>query len=139
REDVRDRDGACRRERLLADELHEVGDRLQQSERACTVRAVAELHAAHDLALRQGEVCEQQQDDVDDDERLDEQDPPRLGHCDFASFVGEIASVTGPLRPLERSRATSATPARSLLESCAVHSAEVRSEDTVTASPSAMP
>ena len=40
-----------REEVLLAHELDQVGDRLEQAEGACAVRPVAKLHAAEELAL----------------------------------------------------------------------------------------
>ena len=92
-------DRARRRERLLAHELHEVGDRLQQAERARAVRPVAQLHAAHHLALDQRQVREEDEDDVDDDDGFDERDPPGLCHA-VASFLGEGARVDAAAQAL---------------------------------------
>ena len=69
RREVEEVDSAGRRA-LLADELDEVGDRLEEPERPGAVRPVAELHAAEELALEPGRVGEGDHDEVDDDEAL---------------------------------------------------------------------
>ena len=68
-EDVEDVDRRGREEALLADQLDQVGDRLQQAVRAGPVRAVAELHPPHHLALGEREVRERDEDEVDHDRR----------------------------------------------------------------------
>ena len=78
RDDVGDHLDLAREERLLADELDQVGDRLQQAERPGAVRADAELHAPEQLALDQRRVGERDEDEVDDHDRLDQRDPPDL-------------------------------------------------------------
>ena len=55
---ISDVDRARREEALLADQLDQVGDRLQEPERARAVRPVAELHPAEQLALEPGRVGE---------------------------------------------------------------------------------
>ena len=116
-------DRARRRERLLAHELHEVGDRLQQAERACAVRAVAQLHASHHLALEPRQVREEHEHEVDDDHRLDDRDPPglvsrvrlvprRARQCDAAVEVLRVLvarSSATPSRSFVRERARSST------------------------------
>ena len=67
REDVEHVDGRAGEEALLPDELHHVGDRLQEPERAGAVRPVAELHPPHHLPLGQRQIGEGADDEVDDD------------------------------------------------------------------------
>src|SRR5581483_559696 len=112
REDVRQLDRRRRRERLLADELDEVGDRLQEAELAGAVRAVAELHPAHQLPLDQRQVGEEAEDDVDDHQSFDEGDPPglRRGHALTSSRA--FSSSTMPPSPSACSIATRAIPLR---------------------------
>ena len=76
REDVEHVDRGGGEEALLADQLDEVGDRLQEPVGAGAVRAVAQLHPPHHLALGERQVREADEDEVDDDERLDRGDPP---------------------------------------------------------------
>ena len=61
RDDVRQVARGGREERLLADQLDQVGDRLQEAERAGAVRAVALLQAAEHLAFEPRQVRERQQ------------------------------------------------------------------------------
>ena len=107
---------------LLADQLHEVGDRLQQAERAGAVRPVAELHAAEELALDPRHVREHAQQQVDDQEGLDERRSTRA------------RSLSPPRPDAPRSPACSAairtTPATSLLLTRARSSTEVPFERT---------
>ena len=90
--DVEDVDRRGREEALLADQLDEVGDRLEEPERAGAVRAVAELHAPEHLALDPGHVGERAEQQVDDQERLDRGDPPGLVH-------GFVTSTKPPSSP----------------------------------------
>ena len=114
REDVEHVDGARREEALLADELHQVGDRLQQAEGAGAVRPVAELHAAHDLALGERQVGEADHDEVDDHERLDHADPPGL------VSVTSFTTSTSRWRSAACSSAMRAVPAGSVAaDACA--------------------
>ena len=69
-DDVEDVDRGGREEALLPDQLDEVGDRLQQAVGADAVRPVAELHAAHHLALGERQVRERDEHEVDHDEAL---------------------------------------------------------------------
>ena len=92
REDVEDVDGGAGEEALLPDQLHQVGDRLQEPERAGPVRAVAELHPAHHLALGQRQVREGGHDEVDDDHALDHGDPPGLVHVAFTTSTSRWSS-----------------------------------------------
>ena len=108
-------------------ELHEVGDRLQQAERAGAVRAVAELHPAHHLPLDQRQVREEAEQDVDDDQRLDERDPPRLvrRHAVTALLgLRDLDDAAEAVRVLERdardARAQAAVDARRQRDRAAV-------------------
>ena len=65
---------------LLADQLAEVGDRLQEAERADAVGAVARLHAADQLALEDGHEREEGHQPVGEDERLDQRDEHPVRH-----------------------------------------------------------
>ena len=56
---------------LLADQLAEVGDRLQQAHRPDAVGAVARLQPADQLALEDGHEGEEPHQAVDEDEGLD--------------------------------------------------------------------
>src|SRR5262249_17487610 len=123
-----------RLERLLADELDEVGDRLQEPERAGPVGPIAELHAAEQLALQPGRVGERDHDQVDDHERLDERDPPHLVHDELQAIV------TGPLRTAPAcSSGISAVPSCSPARTRARSVTDVPLLPTVTSSPAATP
>ena len=63
---------------LLRRELDDLGDRLDQPERADAVRAVASLEASEQLALVDGQHRQDRERDHEDHERLDDLDPPRL-------------------------------------------------------------
>ena len=63
---------------LFPQQLDEVGDGLEEPEGAGSIGAVARLHASEKLALHPGQVCEGAENEVDDEERLDQIDPPRL-------------------------------------------------------------
>src|SRR5581483_4666221 len=139
RDDVGDVDRAGGGEGLLADELDEVGDRLQEAELAGPVGPVAELHPSHHLALDERQVGEQAEEEVDDEERLEQRDPPRLGHGASTSSGVERASETDPVRPCACSAATSATPGRTSRESRARSSSALPFDESVTRSPSAIP
>ena len=65
-------------EALLANELDEISDRLEEPVGPDSVRAVAQLHAGKQLAFHPRQIGEQQQYDVHDDERLGNVDPPWL-------------------------------------------------------------
>ena len=103
---------AAREEALLADQLHEVGDRLEQAERTRTVRPVAVLHPAEQLALEPRRVGEGEQEQVDHEERLDQADPPGLVHRRFTSTTSwpspracSSAARTVPLASFRERRA----------------------------------
>src|SRR5204863_7615780 len=66
--------GAARDDGLLVQQLHAVGDRLEESERADDVGPAAQLHGGQHLALGQGQVGygEQQRDDDGDDLQQDD-------------------------------------------------------------------
>src|SRR4029078_7861167 len=122
-----------RREPLLVDELQQVGDRLQRAAEAGPVRAVAQLHPSHDLALGEGEVRERDHHEGDDDERLDEAHPPVDGLCH--AFVTSTSGWRSPAC----SSATRTTPSSSLRLTRARSSTEIPSERTSTESPFAIP
>src|SRR5205823_680983 len=98
--------------------------------RSGAVRAVATLHPAEELALEEGRVRERDHHQVDDHERLDQRDPPRLGH--------RLFTRTFCARPGTCSRAARATPGVSSAFTRARSSREVPFELTTTASPSAI-
>src|SRR5207237_622740 len=121
-----------RLERLLADELDEVGERLQQALRPGAIRPVAVLHPAEQLPLEPGRVGERDHHEVDDHEGLDDRDPPGLAHSLLAS--------TGPeCSPAAWSAGTSARPSRRRLLTFARSATEVPFDRTVTVSPFAIP
>src|SRR5262249_6323188 len=133
REDVRQLDRARRVEGLLADELDQVGDRLEEAERAGAVRPVAELHPSEGLALEPGRVRERDHHEVDDEERLGQRDPPRLGRV--AHLRTSTIACSSPASGL----ATRTVPAAT---SCAIRARSatlVPFELTVTVSPAAIP
>ena len=70
-------------ELLLAGELEDVGDRLQQPVRADPVRAVAVLEAADQLALDDGQHRDDHEHAEEDQDRLDDHDPGRLREPDL--------------------------------------------------------
>ena len=94
---------ADRRERLLADQLQQVGDRHEQALGAGAVRAEAQLHAAEQLPLEPGREGEEHHHDVDHDERLRDRDPPRFARHGLISTVA--------CRSPAWSRGTRTTPA----------------------------
>src|SRR5436190_306897 len=126
REDVGDVDRRGREKALLADELDQVGNRLEKAVRAGAVGAVAELHAPESLALEQRRIGEGQQDEIDDHEALDRADPPRLAHL--------LTSTVGCRSPAWPS-AMRATPVFRRLLIAARSSTEVPFERTLTGSP----
>jgi hypothetical protein len=95
RDDVRGVDGRRREEALLADQLDEVGDRLQQPEGTGAIRAVAVLHAPEQLAFEPRRVREGEHDEVDDHQCLDERDPPDFLHLE--RHLDERLQVAGVL------------------------------------------
>src|SRR4029079_16752588 len=129
RADVEHVDRGGREEALLTDQLHQVGDRLQQAERADAVRAVAELHAREHLALDPGHVGEREHHEVDDQGRLDQRDPPGLCH---------LETSTRPPRSLACCWAIRTTPARRSRAIRARSSSDVPLWETVTVSPVAI-
>src|SRR5439155_690158 len=127
RDDVEGLLGRRRRERLLADQLQQVGDRHEQALGTRAVRAEAELHAAEQLSLEPGREGEEDHHDVDHDERLRDGDPPRLVHQGLTSTVGwRLAAWSPAMRtaPAARSRAMRARS-----------STEVPFDETVTVWP----
>ena len=95
--DVEHVDRRSGEEALLAQQLDQVGDRLQQPEPARAVGPVALLHSPDQLPLEPGGVGEREQHEVRDHECLDERDPPRLGHaetlrCSGGAGAGAIAA-----------------------------------------------
>ena len=72
---------------LLADQLAEVGDRLQQAHRPDAVGAVARLQPPDQLALEDGHEGEEPHQPVDQDERLDQRDEHAVGHQACPSTV----------------------------------------------------
>src|SRR5205823_1064481 len=108
--------------------LDQVGDRLEQAVRAGAVRAVAQLHPAEELALEQRRVRERDHDQVDDHERLDQRDPPGLGHALFTRTLC--------WKPGTCSRGARAMPGVSRSFTRARSSTEVPFELTTTLSPS---
>ncbi len=136
REDVRQVDRRLRGERLLADELEEVGDRLEEPELAGAVRSVTELHPPHQLPLDQRQVREEPEEDVDDDHRLDQRDPPGLFHALTTSSA--FATSTMPASPSACSSGTRAMPARRWRLMRAESVIALPLEPTVTRSPVAI-
>ena len=98
---------------LLADQLAEVGDRLQQAHRADAVGAVARLQAADQLALEDGHEGEEAHQAVDEDEGLDQRDEHPVGHQACPSTV-QAPSTGAP------SQAKRTAPGASVRESRAV-------------------
>src|SRR5262249_14547142 len=92
---------------------------------------VAELHPAEQLALEPGQVREADEQHVDDDDRLDDRDPPGLVHA--------LTSTVPPCRPAACSSGTRATPARTALVTRARSWTEVPLCETVTVAPFAIP
>src|SRR5207248_10847140 len=107
------------------------GERLEEPVRPGAVRPVAELHPAEELPLEERRVREREHDEVDDHERLDEADPPRLAHARVTSTVA--------CRPSACSSATRATPGASRASTRARRRREVPFERTTTSSPRAIP
>src|SRR6185503_10451860 len=140
-EDVEHVDRSSREEALLADQLDEVGDRLQRPERPDAVRPVAQLHPAHDLALDERQVGEAEQHEVDDDHGLDERDPPRLAAraAPHEEPAHALTTSTSAWRSAACSSATRATPSTSVRSMRARSSTEVPFERIVTRSPLEMP
>src|SRR5262249_10220227 len=120
------------RERLLADELDQVGDRLEKAERAGAVRAVAELHPAEHLSFEPGRVGEGAHHEVDDHEDLDHRDPPDLVR------VSHRVTSTWSWRPSASARGMRAVPGARSRAKRARRRREVPFEWTVTSSPSAI-
>src|SRR4029079_6927556 len=130
RADVEHVDRALGVERLLADQINQVGDRMQKPERPGAVGPVAELHPAQHLALDQRHVREGQQQQVDDQERLDDRDPPGVCH---------LATYTVPPSSPACSAAIRTAPARRAALTRAWSSSDVPLCETRTVSPLAIP
>src|SRR4029079_1869581 len=127
-----------REEALLPDQLDEVGDRLQEAVRPDAVRAVAQLHATHDLALGERQIRKRDEDEVDDDVSLDRRDPPRLGVVARRGEEGRdhcFTTSTSGCKSPACSSATRATPSTSFRFTRARSSSEVPFERTSTVSP----
>src|SRR4029077_19097060 len=136
REQVQDVDGCSGEEALLANQLDEIGDRLEKTERAGAVRAIAERHPPHRLPLRQRQVREGEEDEVHDHERLDDRDPPRLAvHVQEEGRHALSTSTVGWSSPA-CSSAMRTTPCISCLLSFARSARLVPFERTSTRSPS---
>ena len=114
-------DRAAGAELLLEQQLPDVGHRLQRAEQADAVRPVAVLEAAEDLALGEQHDRHELEDHGEDDQRLEELDPPVLvvadvgedGHVELPSPCGPSAGCPagrsaaprrGPRRRASRSR-----------------------------------
>ena len=117
---------------LLADQLAEVGDRLQQAHRPDAVGAVARLHPADQLALEDRHEREEPHQAVDEDEGLDHGDEYAVGHQASTSIV-QAPSTGAP------SQAKRTAPGASVRESLAGPVVAPPAWRTVTAAPSAMP
>src|SRR6185312_232322 len=93
-------DRGARAELLLGRELHDLGQRLEDPERADAVRAVAVLEAAEDLALGDDHHREDLQADEEDHDRLEDLHPPRLDVGDVGEWEGDghalRTSTSGP-------------------------------------------
>src|SRR5262249_11082443 len=126
REDVRNVVGGLREEALLADELQEVGDRLQKTERPGAVRPVAVLEASEELPLEPRRVRECGHHEVDEDRRLDERDPPDLSHLLTSTEVCRSPACSSAIRT---------TPGRSSRVRRARSVTDVPFDRTVTSSP----
>src|SRR5262249_6662878 len=135
REEVEDVDGRGGEEAFLADQLQQVGDRLQEPERTGTVRAVAELHPPHHLALGKRQGRERDQGDVDDHERLDQRDPPGLAVDVENERRHALSTSTVGWRSPACSSAIRTTPGISLRSSRARSSTLVPFDLTCTRSP----
>ena len=85
---------------LLGDQLHRVGQRLQQAERPDPVGPVARLEATQDLALDHRQDRRDREHGGEDHDRLHHQDPGRLGEAHFGNRQRH-ASPSG-LRHLDR-------------------------------------
>ena len=70
--------GISRNEVFLDQQLHRIGNGLQQAMRANTHRAEPRLHVCHELALDEHDVARDQWNDRDDHHGADEFDPPVL-------------------------------------------------------------
>ena len=134
REDVEHVDRGGGEEALLADQLDEVGDRLQEPVGAGAVRAVAQLHPPHHLPLGERQVREADEDEVDDDERLDRGDPPgravRAGREEDVRQAHGFTTSTSRWRSAACSSGTRATPSTSFRLTRARSSTEVPFERT---------
>src|SRR5439155_18347190 len=114
-----------REEALLAHELDQVGERLQQAEGYGAVRAVPVLHAAEQIPLEPRRVGERDHDQVHDHRGLDQGDPPDFPH-------GAISTVGW--RSPAYSSGTRRTPGRSSRLTRARSVIEVPFDRTVTSS-----
>ena len=91
-EDEDDLVGGLRDDVLLERQLHAVGERLQQAERAVHVGADPVLHPGHDAALPPDVEQREQHQDQEDQHGLDQDQPPRV--------LPELRQVVGGRSPL---------------------------------------
>src|SRR4029079_9455440 len=124
---------------LLAQQLADVGDGLEQTVGADAVGAVAGLEAAEQLALGDEDDRDDRQPDGEDDHRLEELDPPLLG-VDRRREAGHArrTSTSAPVR-IAVSSETKTEPAGTALRSAARPRNEVPFWATSTGTPSSMP
>ena len=101
---------------LLAEELQDVGDRLQRAERADAVRAVALLEAAEHLAVGHEHDRHEVEDDQEDHQRLQDLHPPRLDVVDVGQDGHARVISTSP--PAGRARLPSPRGCRSAGRPC---------------------
>ena len=101
RDDVDQLVGRLDRHVLLDQELHGVGERLEQAERAVHVGAGTHLHAADDLALEPDREQHADQQEHDDGDGLDQPDPPRV-----VAEVGCRPGATAATRQERHARAS---------------------------------
>ncbi len=90
-------DRRARPELLLRDQLEDVRHRLQRAERADAVRAGAALEAAEQLAVHHQRERDHAEADDEDDQRLEDLDPPGLGVADGREDGGHAGTCVRSL------------------------------------------
>jgi hypothetical protein len=91
--------GARRNDRLLEDELQQVGEGLQQAEGADHVGAAAQLHRRPDLAVGEQDVGDEDQQRDEQQQRSADMMITRRSGCQSSSQRGEKKSMTSRLTP----------------------------------------